>query len=65
MRQKASAGRVEQVEKFAPSAAPPNRANVVDLTELLKRSLGRKADEAKLPMAAKKAAKKPAAKKAS
>jgi DNA end-binding protein Ku len=63
--QKASAGQVEQVEKIdASSDAPPNSANVVDLTELLKRSLVRKVDEAKLPAASKKKPPRPTSRKA-
>ena len=40
---KASAGHVEQVEKIdASSALTPQSTNVVDLTELLQRSLAKK-----------------------
>ncbi|MEJ8853723.1 Ku protein [Variovorax robiniae] len=71
---KASEGEVEQVEKIEASpASAPSGKNVVDLTELLKRSLGKKpeaepaaktkAKETKAPTA-KKAQRKPAARKA-
>ena len=43
---KAMAGHLEQVEKIEGStAAPASASNVVDLTELLQRSLGRKAQD--------------------
>jgi DNA end-binding protein Ku len=59
---KAREGHVEEVEKVDTPTAAPGGGNVVDLTELLKRSLG----AGKPPPAEKAApAKKPAAKKAS
>ncbi len=39
---KAHAGKTEQVEKIEASPSTPASTNVVDLTELLRRSLGKK-----------------------
>ncbi|WP_218508655.1 Ku protein [Variovorax sp. dw_308] len=61
---KASAGHVEQVEKIEASpAGTPGSGNVVDLTELLQRSLGKKAAAQPAAKAKAPAAKAPAAKK--
>lgn len=58
---KALAGHVEQVEKIDASAAlNPSSTNVVDLTELLQRSLGKQAapkSPRKIPPVAQKQAK--------
>ena len=52
--QKAESGEIEQVEAVDADAAAPAKSNVVDLSELLKRSLG----GARQPRAAPKAARK-------
>lgn len=56
---KASAGHVEQVEKIESSGLATSGSNVVDLTELLKRSLGKppSASSSKAEKAAKKSSK--------
>ena len=58
---KALAGKVEQVEKIETGAAAPTAGNVIDLTELLQRSLAGKTAASDKPAPAKK---EPAAKKA-
>jgi DNA end-binding protein Ku len=63
---KASEGKVEQVEEIdASPASAPSGANVVDLTELLQRSLGKKTEAPAAAKASAPAAKKPARKTAS
>src|SRR5690606_35747125 len=56
--QKARAGKIEQVEE-AESDEPQKASNVIDLTELLKRSLGGKANDKPTTKSAGKDTKKP------